>query len=332
MSKYPSDELIYYSLTISICLISLLGNSFLVNTIRKKKQLHTPTFILLANQAASDIMLVTVDLLKYGCDQSIWTMPENLAIQSAKFICDIMNVLWIYSIQLSAYFVFLIAFERFGGLYLKNFQLNAKMICFVLWPSLLVLVFLYGKDANTMVMYGKDSLSECRDNFPWLEQYDLFNRLFSAQRMIIFGLLINLIPIILNVIFYTLVIYKLKQMEPVGNRTQLQIREINVRKLRTIKMLICIMCAFYLTWIPYLLHLIELIFSPNLKTLECLVQLKVKAFITYSMIALNPVIVCYFNDIFAKEASNMYYYYICGLPGFGDKERTSTKNSKTTSV
>ena len=56
--------------------------------------------------------------------------------------------------------------------------------------------------------------------------------------------------------------------------------------------------------------------------------MKGHAFVSFFMTALNPVIVCYFNDLFAKEAKELYIW-LCGKMKMGDNEISRSGNSQT---
>src|SRR4051812_21930981 len=99
MTNYPLSDYIYLILSITICFLSIIGNAFLIHVVRKRKQFHTPTFILLANQAASDILLMIVELLKYTCHDDFYHNEETMIIIIIKHYCSTLSVLWLLGIK-----------------------------------------------------------------------------------------------------------------------------------------------------------------------------------------------------------------------------------------
>lgn len=274
-----------------VCLLSIIGNSVIVFAVYRRKELKTETFCFLANQCLSDVILVITELLhNVSCKDGMLHSPMT---------CSILSVFWRAGFNLSALFICIIAFIRFAKLHLDyGFQMEVKITCYLSWIMTLLLSLLSISISPSEFVLD-NSKWDCWLDFTALRK--LFNISKEEKVFNLFYMLIITLQLVLTTIFYALVVRKLSKLKVIGNTSPKQVAAIRARKFRTVKMLMILMAGYYVQLIPLIMENITRFNDPTLK-LSCAVHLAPRLFFVYIMTAFNPLIICYFNDLFAEEA------------------------------
>lgn len=97
------------------------------------------------------------------------------------------------------------------------------------------------------------------------------------------------------------VIRKICHLKVIGLRNDEQMRAIQQRRCNTIKMLMCIMIMFYITLILYSLNIWDSFSGRVMDKTLGKQGLQLFFLLNYVLMGLNPLVICYYNDLFGKE-------------------------------
>ncbi|KAI1298730.1 putative G-protein coupled receptor 83 [Halotydeus destructor] len=316
---------IYGNLVTNI--LTIIFNVFLVDVICRRRELRSNTFILLANQAVSDILFATFDsFLYFTCAQIM------IKYRFTQLFCESNYVIMALGFQSSVWFLAAVAYDRFTGLYFpRNGSVNVKPIVITIWAAIFLLMFSFFIDHQMLSYFGQAVVqSDCFQGLPelaenWLVQSEL------SHKVPIF--LTNFLPAVFVGSLCTAIIIKLKSLRTVGNKTSEQLTARQQRKEKVIKMLLFIILVYYLFTAPISLLFMSSLFTSKRKTNGCAVKLLSKSVTRWLRILSftsrfagfsNPIILCYFNQIFKSEMKSILSHLFT--------KSSQRKNSASTTI
>lgn len=273
-----------------IFVISLVGNLLLIYVTFKTSHLRTTTNLLVANMAAADLMITFFAMpycVMYLYLQNIW-----ISGLIGEITCKIMQYLLALSIAASILTHVLITIDRFFCIVLpfkrSTFIKNSKLSCSFIWCSSFVLMSPY------LIVYGSvpfpDGNSYCTVKYEYMFTLQIYFCLVF--------ILLYVVPLLFIATLYTFVCRKLWRHKVPGirSRTSVQRREAHNRK--TVKMLIILVIAFALCWLPaHVIHLMTYFwydqFLPHLAIL-------LSFWACHSHSAINPLLVAFLGGSYRK--------------------------------
>src|SRR5690349_16892432 len=126
MAPYDLSDKLYIVALATAAIIGIITNSFIISVVRKRRELHTPSYYFLANQAASDILTMVCEIFT---NAGIGMLYDDYII--VRIWVGVMGTLYASGIKLSSCFIFLNAIERFGKLYFPAwYKINVKIACY----------------------------------------------------------------------------------------------------------------------------------------------------------------------------------------------------------
>ncbi|KAI1298727.1 putative G-protein coupled receptor 83 [Halotydeus destructor] len=308
-------------------IVTIILNIFVVDVICRRRELKSNTFILLANQAVSDILFATFDsFIFFMCSQ---VMLKNRFTQ---LLCESNYVIVTVGFQTSVWFLAAVAYDRFNALYFpRKGSVNIKPVVITIWVVISILMFSFFIDHQMTAYFGEVILeNDCFQGFPelsdnWFVQSELSNK------VPIF--VVNFLPAVFVGSLCTAIIMKLKSLRSVGNKTSEQITARQQRKEKVIKMLLFIILVYYVFTAPMTLLFMSALFIRKGKTNGCATKLLTKsvtrmlrvfAFSCRFAGISNPIILCYYNEIFRSEMKSILSHMFT--------RKSHRKNSATTTI
>ena len=279
-----------------IFVISLLGNLVMVYVIFKTPDLKTTTNFLVANMAIADLM-ITFFAMPY-CVMYLYL--QNIWISGAfgDITCRIVQYLLALSIAASILTHVLVALDRFFCIVLAfkrvSFVKNSKVSYSLIWCSSFILMSPY-LVVYQSVQFGPGENSYC------VVQFDYQNILQIYFSMVF--LLLYVLPLAFIATLYTFVCRKLwRQKAPgISSRTAIQRRE--ALKKKTVRMLIILVIAFALCWLPA--HVMHLFSYFCYDTVLPLAVPLLSFWACHSHSAINPLLVTSYNGTYRKACWDM---------------------------
>lgn len=164
MAIYPFSDYLWFVAFQCVCLSALCTNLFVVRVIKTNRQLHTPTFLFLANQSLSLEVLQTPFCI---CD---------IALESNAYrgVCETIKVFWLAGIKVTPFFILLIAFDRFPKLYFPTLKYHILVTSIMVWMIVIGLSFLLCLNIKMTFYFGNDHLYDFLPFAPWLYQLQWF--------------------------------------------------------------------------------------------------------------------------------------------------------------
>lgn len=287
---------IFYAL---VCLLGLFGNSLVIYVVLRYSKMHTVTNMYILNLAIADeCFLIGIPFLITTMSLHGWAFGS--AMCKAYFITTAINQFT------SSIFLTVLSADRYIAvchpISSPRFRtpLIARLVSLSSWAvsALLMLpVFLYAttvrKDES-----GEDENYTC--NIFWS-----FNttsgRIVDEQTAFTFYsfLLGFAVPLSLILIFYILVIVRLRSVGPRGTERS-QSKRKSHRKVT--KLVLTVITVYVLCWLPYWVTQLALINQPSGRQSESTVIIHLLTnCLSYSNSAMNPVLYAFLSDNFKKS-------------------------------
>ena len=279
-----------------IFVISLVGNTLLIYLPLKIPHLKTTTNLLVANMAVADLMITFFAIpycIMYLYQQNIW-IPGRVG----DITCKIAQYLLALSIAASILTHVVITIERFFCIVLPfkrtPFVKKSKISYYFIWCSSFMLMSPY------LVVYGsvpfQDGYSYCTVKYEHLNTLQIYFCLVF--------ILLYIIPLLFIATLYTFVCRKLWSHKVPGIRplTSIPNREAHNRK--TVKMLIILVTAFALCWLPaHVMHLLMYFWPSQALPIEAIL---LSFWACHSHSAINPLLVAFLNGLYRKACHEVF--------------------------
>lgn len=275
-----------------ICILDLIGNVTVIHIVRTRIHMRTTINLLIANLAAADLLMViaVAYLTKHFYVGFRWfggvlgqvTCKLAMSIQILSVIC---SVLTLCAITFDRFFAIVFPLARF-----MTFS-KAKRLAIFLW----VFSFIFCLPVTVVSVsatYG-DGYA-CYEHW---EKYGMNGRTYT----IAFGLVGYVIPLVVMTTLYLIMGVKLWRASTPGHQTAEARNRIRQGRRKATKMLITVVIAFTLCWLP--LQVAEFLrqFAPNI---YWTIPFKLNFVFPYFGIAnsvVNPFIYIVFCEKFRSE-------------------------------
>lgn len=275
-----------------IFIISLVGNALMIYVIHKTPRLRTTTNLLVANMAVADVIITffaVPSTVMYLYLQHIW-----LSGVIGDITCKVVQYGLTLSIAASVLTHILIAIDRFICVVFPfkrvTFFKKVRPSYVLTWCASLLLM------SPHLVVYDSAKL-------PNGKSYCRVSRLEYLHFLEIYYVLVfvtlYLIPLLFIATLYAFICRKLWRHKVPGVRSPDLILKRDFQNKNTIKMLIILVIAFTLCWLPvHVVHLLEY-FRPELHLPH--VALLLSFWACHSHSAINPLLVVFLNGLYRKE-------------------------------
>lgn len=281
---------------VTIFVISLVGNLIMVYVIFRTPYMKTTTNLLVANMAIADLM-ITFFAMPYSV---MYLYVHNIWIAGivGDVTCRIVQYSLALSISASILTHVLVALDRFFSILFPfkrvTFIKNSKISYSFIWCSSFILMSPYLAVYGS-VKYGPDENSYCVVKYEYLNTLQIYFCLVF--------LLLYLFPLVFIATLYTFVCRQLWKHKAPGIRSQTAIQKRETHKKKTVKMLIILVIAFALCWLPaHVMHMFSYFWYDM--PLPAVVAL-LSFWACHSHSAINPLLVTSLNGLFRKACREM---------------------------
>ncbi|XP_055627468.1 somatostatin receptor type 2-like [Toxorhynchites rutilus septentrionalis] len=288
--QMPIGNLISMILYAVVAIIGLLGNTLVIYVVLRFSKMQTVTNMYILNLAIADqCFLIGIPFLITTMYLREWTFGNAM--------CKAYMVSTSITQFTSSIFLFIMSADRYIAvchpISSPRFRtpLVSKIVSFFAWTAsalIMLPVMLY---ANT-IQREKDKLS-C--NIVWPSE----NAANSGTTFTLYSLILGFaIPLSLILMFYYLVIRKLRT---VGPKSKSKEKKRSHRKVT--KLVLTVITVYVLCWLPYWISQVALINSPPD---ICKSRLEITVFVLvsclgYSNSAMNPILYAFLSDNFKKS-------------------------------
>ena len=292
-----------------IFIISLVGNLMMIHVISKTSYLKTTTNLLVANMAMADLM-ITFFAMPYSVKflfSAVW-----ISGTFGEVSCKIVQYLLALAIAASILTHVIIALDRFFcTMYLfkrvKAISNPKKTFPFIWLTSLALMspyLFFYGSVQAT------NATSYCIVNFEHLHAIKIY---FSLVFFLLY-----FVPLLAIATMYAFICRRLWRNKAPGILSESSVQRREAHKKKTTKMLVVLVTAFALCWLPaHVMHLLSYFWYDAYVALPLAVML-LSFWACHSHSAINPLLVASLNGKFRKAcrqmATNLLYREADGAP------------------
>jgi hypothetical protein len=293
----PTERWIKTFACVLVLLMSVIVNSFVIFIVCKKQRVRSVTNCLVANMACSDLLIGSVNMPNMIAEE----VNASDAISFGGILGSLVCKLLVFSQDISAFCSILcliaIAIERYFAIFFpfkKYFTLkNVRYVIITCWfvSAIVASPLLYANKISEL----ESGTYACEEAWSPAFGADEFTAA-RAYTTITFVLLYAL-PLVSICSLYIAVVYRLwNQKIPGDQRTPQRRQHRSKAKKRVLKMLIAIVLAFALCWLPYHLYFILDGFHPPFKACSPPYELFFAAkFLAYSNSAISPCIFISFD-------------------------------------
>lgn len=281
---------------ILVLLVAVVANCLVIFIVTKKQRIRSVTNCLVANMACSDLLIGSVNMPNMIGE----VVTSSNALPFGGSIANLVCKLLVFSQDISTFCSIMcliaIAIERYFAIFYpfkKYFTLkNVKYVILVCWlvAGIVASPLLY---ANKI--FEEDGLYYCTEE--WIPAFGSDNLAASRGYTTATFVLLYAIPLVSICSLYTAVVYRLwNQTIPGDHRTPERRQHRAKVKKHVLKMLIAIVVAFAVCWLPYHLFFILDTFHPPYEECGAPVEFYFAAqFLAYSNSAISPCIFIAFD-------------------------------------
>lgn len=301
-------------LGVIICILDILGNSIVIHIVRTRAHMRTTTNLLIANLAAADLLMVLVVayLTKHFFVGFDWfkgvfghvTCKLVLSLQPLSVVASILNLT---VITLDRFFAILFPLKTFITIKITK---RLMVAIWILSIGFSIPIAVVSKS------YPLGTSHICFDNWK-------LHGLHYRYYVIAFFVIGYIFPFVVMVTLYTLMGIKLWHGTVPGVQTAEAINRIKRGRRKATKMLITVVIAFALCWLPLQLAEILHLFAPAIYEL---IPFKLNLLLPYFGImnsVVNPLIYIIFCEKFRFEFSRI----LCRCPRAVDMEGSWSSKS-----
>lgn len=287
----PIGNLISMILYGIVCIVGLLGNTLVIYVVLRFSKMQTVTNMYILNLAIADeCFLIGIPFLISTMYVGHWNL--------GKWVCKAYMISTSVTQFTSSIFLFIMSADRYVAVchpisstrYRSPFVSQIVSACAWLASALMMLpVLMY---ANTIEK--EPGRSEMTCNIEWPSDHE-----GSGFKFTLYSLCMGFaIPLSMILIFYYLVLRKLRT---VGPKSKSKEKKRSHRKVT--KLVLTVITVYILCWLPYWISQVALINSPPN---DCQSRLEVTIFVLvgclgYSNSAMNPILYAFLSDNFKKS-------------------------------
>lgn len=268
-------------------LLSLLGNTLVLWILLKYENLTSLTNIFIMNLSVSDLV--------FSCMLPFWAVYQSFGWIFGEFLCKAVNAIFsigyysgVFSLTLMTILRYLSVVNPLSTLRSQT-QYCRSLVCLFVWTCSILMVV--PEIIHTTVTETLEEVSICDyDDWEW-KKVDIYQRniLFLISFGIIVFCYINILIILL------------------GTRSR--------RKRRTVKLILVIVVAFFLSWAPYNILSFLITFPPSTCQYSNDIHLAfhISRKIAFSHCCLNPVLYVFAGVKFKRHLFRLCRQYLpCG--------------------
>ncbi|XP_020904445.1 substance-P receptor isoform X1 [Exaiptasia diaphana] len=291
---------------IALLITSIVGNVIVIRVFTTGQRMRTEVNFLIINVAIADLLIAVINMpmmVRYFVRSANGLPPVWFAgfwgefwCKSDNFVSGISQICCILSMTA-------IAFNRyFAIMFPLKTPLNAKKTKLVI-----LLIWLCSCAITSPVLYAmrvKEQHGEYHCTEDWSPTFDN-NQTPKYYTLALFTLM-YVIPLCLITYLYSCVIHKVWIRHVPGNVTQANQRLEDVAKRRVLKMLITVVIAFALCWLPFHIYLIMVNFYYGINSCDISPMiLFLGLLLGHSNSAINPWIYFIFNKDYRRNLKDL---------------------------
>ena len=292
-SLVKAVKILVYTL---VLIVSLLGNSAIIAIVARNKRMRTTINYLIANMAASDLMIPTVavpmKLYEIVAGPRSWLIDGIMGL----ILCKLLYFLRDISTAVSIQSLVVIAIDRYRGIV---FPFRPPIITPKLCKVIIPLVWLTSMAIHIIYLYffrlvSDNNITKCF--LSWRPEFD--PRVASEQYVTVVLVLIIVLPFCIITYLYSRIIWSLRK-EQVARYSSSAIsrRQRYEENTKVFKNICAIMIAFAFCVVPEYIYAILFYFVWKWKMPCNMEQFGFAVhFVLYSNAAISPVILYVFND------------------------------------
>lgn len=287
-----------------VCLVGLLGNTLVIYVVIRFSKMQTVTNMYIVNLAIADeCFLIGIPFLLVTMIKSSWIFGEVM--------CKAYLILASINQFTSSIFLFIMSADRYIAVCHPisspkwRTPFISKVVSIAAWTCSIILIipiFSHSKqEENWRPGENGQNISVKSCVIVWAEN-STENSTESQQRattFILYSFVFSFaIPLCLTLIFYCLVIQKLKT---VGPKNKSKEKKRSHRKVTNL--VLTVVTVYVLCWLPYWIAQIAMTFTPsNEGPSQFVVTIHLLAFcLSYSNSAMNPILYAFLSDNFKKS-------------------------------
>lgn len=274
-------------------LFSLGGNTIIIFIVFTRPFMRSVTNCLIANMAAADL-LMTFSAMPYSVAYTYIASRWFGGIMGM-ITCKLLHFAIALSIAASILTLTVIALDRFFAVAYPFKRVSAIRNI----PTTNMLIWLVSVICMSPYLYSyKSDLLE-DNNYHCFILWEPLADSFTASRIYFSFIFIALylVPLLIICIFYIIISFKLWARRIPGNPTEVILRNVELSKRRTIKMLIIIVVVFALCWLPaHLMHFFIFFEEKTFSNLSLLIIFG----ISHANSAINPYLYIVLNRNFRR--------------------------------
>ena len=286
-----------------VLIVSLLGNSAIISIVIRNKRMRTTVNCLIANMAASDLLISTVAVPMKLCEIAVgprrWLIEGTLGL----ILCKLTYFLQDISTYVSIQSLVVIAIDRYRGIVFPfRPALITPKLCRVIIPLVWITsMSLHAPYFYTARLFSRHNKTIC--DFSWAPNFADHQRIQERYMMALF-IIIVILPLCVITFLYSRIIFSLRK-GIATRRRRLSSSCTNQRhkeNAKVFKNIFAIWVAFVVCVIPALIYGILFYFVWKWKMPCNMEQLGFAVhFVLYSNAAVTPVVIFVFNDKYRQR-------------------------------
>ena len=274
-------------------LFSLSGNTIIIFIVFTRPFMRSVTNCLIANMAAADL-LMTFSAMPYSVAYT-YVASRWFGGIMGMITCKLLHFSIALSIAASILTLTVIALDRFFAV-AYPFK-RVSVIRHIPRTNMLIWLVSVLCMSPYLYFYKSDLLED--NNYHCFLLWEPLANSFTALRIYFSFIFIALylVPLIVICIFYSIISFKLWARRIPGNPTEVNLRNVELSKRRTIKMLIIIVVVFALCWLPaHLMHFFIFFEDKTFNNLSLIIIFS----ISHANSAINPYLNIVLNRNFRR--------------------------------
>ena len=293
--------------TVAFCLIiivSLVANSLIVILVCKTPNLKKPINIFIANMALSDL-LYPIFWIPFNLSDLHTNYSFLIGGQLGQALCKLVPFFGSVSFVVSIQNLILIAVDRFGAVVfpLRSPLIRSKLCPFFILATWIVAVAVRSPDLFAYELVESPEGTWCVES--WKKTFG--ESLSYASFGLVYSSLFIYIPVLLLVIFYSIIVIKLKTQAHPGEQSANTQQQRDRRNRNVLQMSIAIVTVFVLCWLPYSINYLITEYQDTFTHLSCSFWIydEVTIYMSNAYCAINPVICFMFSSNYRKALKRL---------------------------
>lgn len=259
VSSQPVSRDLQVALYSLLLLLSAVGNCLIVFVVIRNKRMHTVANYLICNMSVADLLITFLPL--------VWeviklTHYPNGEWPMGQFMCTYVHMVIYLSVACSILSLFVITWDRFFAIMLPFKQIFTKKIL----PALIIVIWVASfafasPTIYTMDLFDYQGAAYCVEI--WKPPFDSKDSPMHYTVVLFVGL--YAMPLLAMSIMYSVMGWKLWKRNIPGNRSTENEKELTKQKIKVIRMLVIVVSAFALCWMPIFIYQFMIFTDPYYK-------------------------------------------------------------------